>query len=299
MKSDDLLPHVPYLRRHARMLAGSSQTGDDYVRLCLELLIDEPDRLQGDDARLLLYRAFQSIWDAVAHKLEHLVDDVSPDEAAAFEPLLRNLASFERRVALLANVEGFAEDEIAAILGASRARIDSSLADSAATGSDRAGKEVLIIEDDPMIAADIADVLRDMGFTVIGPAGNEEQAADLFDKHSVTLILSDVQLEGDDSGIAATWSILKDSNAPVIFVTGFPEAILTGQGVEPAFVLAKPFNPRGLRSTIDQVLDIYARPELAKQHGHHLFSHLDKIMNMGALDDLIDREGSAKAAAAR
>lgn len=291
MKTDDLLPHLPYLRRHARMLTGSSRIGDDYVRLCLELLIDKPDVLQGDDARLLLYKAFHKMWAAVARKLENLlIDEVSPNEAASFEPLLRNLASFERRVVLLADVEGFAKDEIAVILKASKARIEACLAEAAATGSDRTGKEVLIIEDDPIIAADIANVLRDMGFAIIGPAGNEEQAAALFESHSPELILSDVQLEDDDSGIAATWRILKDSNLPVIFVTGFPQAILTGQGAEPAFVLAKPFSPNGLRSTIDQVLDIYARPELAKQHGHHLFAHLDKIMNMDALASLIEHD---------
>lgn len=290
MQTNDLMPHLPYLRRHARMLAGSSQIGDDYVRLCLELLVDEPRLLQGDDARLLLYKAFHHMWNTVAKKLEHLANEAPQSDIVTFEPLLRNLASFERRAVLLANVEGFATGEIAFILGVSNARIEASLQDAAASGSDREGKDVLIIEDDPIIAEDIADLLRSMGFKIIGPAGNEKQAAALFESHSPGLILSDVQLEDDDSGVAATWRILKDSNVPVIFITGFPEAILTGEGAEPAFVLTKPFSPSSLSSTIDQVLDIYARPELAKQHGHYLFAHLDKIMNMQALAELMEHD---------
>ncbi|MEZ5933576.1 MAG: response regulator [Alphaproteobacteria bacterium] len=288
MKTDDLLPHMPYLRRHARMLAGSSQAGDDYVRMCLELLIAEPSRLEGGDARVLLYKAFHKIWDAVVKRLQQVVDAASPGEAAEVGPLLRDLATFERRVALLANVEAFSRDEIAQILRASKVRIDTALAEAGETPSDVAGREVLIIEDDPMVAEDVAAVAEGMGFTIVGPAANEDAAAALFEHHAPALILTDVHLEHDDSGIAATWRILKESNLPVIFVTGYPEALLTGNGAEPAFVLAKPFTPEGLRSTIEQVLDIYARPELAKQHGHHLLAHLDKIMNMEVLASLID-----------
>ena len=85
---------------------------------------------------------------------------------------------------------------------------------------------------------------------------------------------------------------------PVIFITGFPDAILTGKGAEPTFILTKPFSPSGLSNAIDQVLDIYARTELAKQHGHHLFAHLDKIMNIEALAKLIDHDKSKAARAA-
>ena len=235
MTPDDLMPHLPYLRRHARMLAGASQPGDDYVRMCLELLIAEPSRLEGGDARVLLYKAFHKIWDAVARKLEQIAKEASPDDITNVGPLLRDLATFEKRVVLLANVERFSKEEIATILGGSKARIEASLAETTTTGENIAGQEVLIIEDDPMIADQIAAVARDMGFTVVGPAGNEDDAAALFEDHSPSLILTDVQLEDDDSGIAATWRILKDTNLPVIFVTGFPEAILTGKGTEPAF----------------------------------------------------------------
>ncbi|NJO36732.1 MAG: response regulator [Rhizobiales bacterium] len=290
MKPDDLLPHVPYLRRHARMLAGSSQAGDDYVRMCLESLIAEPSRLAGGDARVLLYKAFHKIWDAVVTRLEQVMNDAAPGGPAEAGPLLRDLATVERRVVLLAHVEGFSRDEIAEVLGASKARIDTALAEAGETPSDVAGREVLIIEDDPMIAEDVAAVARDMGFTIVGPAANEDDAAALFARHAPALILSDVQLDHDGSGIAAAWRILKETNLPVIFVTGYPEAILAGTGAEPAFVLAKPFTREGLRSTIDQVLDIYARPELARRHGHHLLTHLDKIINMEALASLIDHD---------
>ena len=68
-------------------------------------------------------------------------------------------------------------------------------------------------------------------------------------------MLADIQLRGSDSGISAVNQIMQSMSVPVIFVTGFPERLLTGKQVEPAFVISKPFDPDLLRAAIAQALD--------------------------------------------
>jgi len=63
--AESIIAHVPYLRRHARLLTGSQPIGDEFVRLCLELVVAEPEWLQGDDLRVQLFRAFHAAWSKV------------------------------------------------------------------------------------------------------------------------------------------------------------------------------------------------------------------------------------------
>ena len=88
-----------------------------------------------------------------------------------------------------------------------------------------------------------------------GIAATEKAAIDLAKKHSPHLVLADVQLRGSDSGITAVKEIMQAMTVPVIFVTGYPERLLTGTQLEPAFVISKPFDPDLLRAAIAQALD--------------------------------------------
>jgi len=114
---------------------------------------------------------------------------------------------------------------------------------------------VLVIEDEAVIALDVADIVRNAGHEVVGIAATEKAAIDLAKKHSPHLVLADVQLRGADSGITAVKEIMQAMTVPVIFVTGYPERLLTGTQVEPAFVISKPFDPDLLRAAIAQALD--------------------------------------------
>ena len=68
-------------------------------------------------------------------------------------------------------------------------------------------------------------------------------------------MLADIQLRDGDSGIVAVREILKAVSAPVIFVTGFPERLLTGHGLEPAFIITKPFDPEMLKTAMAHALN--------------------------------------------
>ena len=68
------------------------------------------------------------------------------------------------------------------------------------------------------------------------------------------LVLADIQLKDGSTGIMAVHEILKSIEVPVVFVTAFPERLLTGEALEPAFVVTKPFDGTTLKVAISQAL---------------------------------------------
>ena len=77
------------------------------------------------------------------------------------------------------------------------------------------------------------------------------------------LILADIQLADGSSGLDAVNEILRSFSVPVIFVTAYPQRLLTGTRPEPTFLIAKPFHPDNVKAVISQALffDIRGRPE--------------------------------------
>ncbi len=113
---------------------------------------------------------------------------------------------------------------------------------------------ILIIEDEPVIALDIAQTVSGLGHQVTGIASRASDAVRQARKTPPGLVLADIQLADGSSGIAAVQEILKSSEVPVIFVTAFPERLLTGEALEPAFVVTKPFDATTLKVAISQAL---------------------------------------------
>jgi DNA-binding LytR/AlgR family response regulator len=91
------------------------------------------------------------------------------------------------------------------------------------------------------------------------------------------LVLADIQLQDGGDGIAAAQTILERYDVPIVFVTGFPERLLTGNGLEPAFVAAKPFEAESLKVTIAHALSIYAKALEAVEHRAKLLAKLRQI----------------------
>jgi CheY-like chemotaxis protein len=120
---------------------------------------------------------------------------------------------------------------------------------------DSVAGRVLIIEDDPMIGLDIEGIVTRLGHAVTGIARTRSDAVDLALKQPPDLVLADVQLADNSSGIDAVNEILGAfSGLPVIFVTGYPEKLLTGLKPEPAFLIAKPFSEDQVRSAVSQAM---------------------------------------------
>jgi DNA-directed RNA polymerase specialized sigma24 family protein len=252
--SQAISSHIPYLRRFARALTGSQAGGDAYVLATLEAVVAEPDAFtEKADLRALLYRLFLRVWESmpVNGYVEQL--SFSADEKGA----QRNLEAIplRPRVAfLLSSLEGFETAEVARVMDCS--------VEDAAELIDRAGKEiskqirtdVLIIEDEPLIAIDIQMLVEELGHRVVTIARTQGEAVKAAEETKPGLILADIQLADGSSGLEAVNQILGHFSVPVIFITAYPERFLTGTPPEPAFLITKPFGVDSLKAVVSQAL---------------------------------------------
>lgn len=253
--SAEIVKCLPYMRRYARALLGSQDRGDEYVRVALETYLAEPGRIFPEaDLRLQLFALFHDVWT--------VIDPESADEPEAAEPGgelrgLPQLSPVRRQVLLLVSLEGFSFEDVGHILKIDQGTIRKELDAARTELAGLSGVRVLIIEDEPLIAEDIADLVRRMGHDVIGSAARESEALNLARAQRPELILADIQLKGGDNGIRAVQNILRSSSVPVIFITGFPERLLTGEQLEPVFLISKPFEPEVLKTAIGQALSVH------------------------------------------
>lgn len=250
-----LHPHLPFLRRYARALTGSQSHGDAYVRASLEAIVAAPDDFPTDvDPRLGLYGIFHRIWSST--NLEESASALGDDnerQAAACARLAR-VEPLPRQALLLTAMEGFSHQEAGYLMGMSGDDIEL-LVDRAMAEIEKQTKaNVLIIEDEPIIAMDIEMIVRDMGHDVSGIAVTRDEAVDMALKQRPGLVLADIQLADDSSGIDAVKDILAEFTVPVIFITAFPERLLTGERPEPTFLITKPFHHSTVKAAISQAL---------------------------------------------
>ncbi len=247
-----LAPHLPYVRRYARALTGDQATGDNYVRVALEALAAGERQLPTDmTPRVALYHVFHTIWATTGARLE----DTSGMEAAddASRRLMR-IAPRSRQAFLLTALEGFTPSEAAQILGADAHEVERLIGSAQSEIDAELATDVLIIEDEAIISADIESLVRELGHNVTGTATTHDEAVDAVARHRPGLVLADIQLADGSSGIDAVKDILKRFDVPVIFITAFPERLLTGERPEPTFLITKPFQPETVKAAISQAL---------------------------------------------
>ena len=120
--------------------------------------------------------------------------------------------------------------------------------------AEQAASDVLIIEDEPLIALEVVEIARSMGHTVRHVARTHREAIEAVAKHRPHLVVADIQLADGSSGLEAVHEILKFIDVPVVFITAFPERLLTGDKPEPTYLIEKPFRPDTLRALISQAL---------------------------------------------
>lgn len=276
-REEAIISYVPYLRRHARLLTGSQAIGDEFVRLCLELVVAEPHWLEGGDLRVQLFRAFHAAWSKVHETIAQSSTLGSVELADRVKTGLASLPGTERQTLALVVVEQFTYDETAHILGLTVDQVRQSVAKARNELLTKVSVPVLIIEDEQIVAHDIAHIVEEMGHRVVGMAGQQEQSVALAEQLKPGLVLADIRLENEGDGIAAAQRILEAYSVPIVFVTGFPERLLTGSGLEPAFVVAKPFDSEALKVTIAHALATYSSPADAPQHRAGLLAKLRQI----------------------
>lgn len=249
--------------------------GDECVRLCLELIAAQPERLAEDALRVQLFSAFHAVCSALDRAAE--ASDAATTHAQRLEQGLATLAPLERRVLLLAVVESFSYEEIGRILGLEIETVRAQLARARQGLKQKVSLPVLIIEDEAPIAMELRHLVQEMGLTVAHVVAREAEAVRSAEGGKLGLVLADIQLQDDGSGLAAAQAILEKYDVPIVFVTGFPERLLSGTGMEPAFVVGKPFCPDGLKAMIAQALATYATHARAKEHKAGLLAKLRQL----------------------
>jgi CheY-like chemotaxis protein len=249
----DLAPHLPFLRRYARALTGTQQHGDSYVRATLEAIVAAPGDFPRDvDVRLGLYRTFQRIWGSVNGERAD-ADDGDPHAGIA-NARLAKITPVSRQALLLTQLEGFTPEDAAYLIDETAANVEELVRDAVAEIERQTRADVLIIEDEPIIAMDLETIVRDLGHNVTGVAVTRDEAVAQALAQRPGLVLADIQLADDSSGIDAVKDILAEFAVPVIFITAFPERLLTGERPEPTFLITKPFQRSTVKAAISQAL---------------------------------------------
>jgi DNA-directed RNA polymerase specialized sigma24 family protein/CheY-like chemotaxis protein len=250
--SQAVAQHLPYLRRYARALSGSQSSGDAYVAATLEALIQDPKVLDAQaSTRIALYRLFTKIWNSVAVNGK---PGAGVDPSQPVERHLSQIAPLPRQAFLLIALEGLSEDDAAKVLDievpALRELVEASGRELAA----EIATDVLIIEDETFIALDLEGLVEGLGHNVLGVARTHSEAIALAKVKRPGIILADIQLADGSSGLDAVNEMLKTFEVPVIFITAYPERFLTGERPEPAFLIAKPFQPATVSAVLSQAL---------------------------------------------
>ncbi|MEZ5779795.1 MAG: response regulator [Paracoccaceae bacterium] len=259
--ASSIAANVPFLRRYARALTGSQETGDRYATATLEAILEDSSGMgSGADVKVALFRAFHLVWSSAGGP----VGEADTRLSARAQDHMAGLTPNSREALLLHAIEGFNAEDIGAIMD-----VD---ADEAAEFIDIARREmeaavagkVMIIEDEAIIAMDIAAIVEEIGHKITGIARTHKDAVALAGKDRPDLILADIQLADRSSGIDAVNDILAQfEDLPVIFITAFPERLLTGSKPEPAFMITKPFSEDQVRSAVSQAMFFASTETLA------------------------------------
>ena len=245
--------HLPYLRRYARALSGSQASGDAYVRACLEAIIADTSVLSaGQPPRVGLYRVFHRIWGSTDTESRPLAG--SHTDTSGVERRLEQLTPAHRQALLLTAMEGFNVGEAAHILGVSDSQVKDMVGQAVREISTQPSTRVLIIEDEPIISLDLQSIVREMGHTVAGIATTRDEAVRAARTTEPGLVLADIKLADGSSGIDAVRQILSELQVPIVFITAYPERLLTGERPEPTFLVTKPFVPETVRVAVSQAL---------------------------------------------
>lgn len=248
----EIAPHLPLLRRYARALTGAQASGDAFVAASLEAIVANPDEFPADlDPRAGLYKVFHRIWESANIEIDAEEDNPAARKA---QERLKQLAPIARQVLLLTTLESFTPQETGMILGRDVEEVNA-LFDEAIEELDKQIKaRVLIIEDEAVIAMDLNDLVAAAGHSVCAMEATASGAVAAAKRERPDLVLADIQLADNSSGIDAVKEILASFSVPVIFITAFPARLLTGERPEPTFLITKPYSPDMVRAAVSQAL---------------------------------------------
>lgn len=245
---------LPFLRRYARALTGSQDSGDKYAAATLEAILQDAGCMDPNaSVKLSLFRVFSSIWKSSGSQIA-AQDNLTEREAQA-QKHLSELTQNTREALLLHSIERFSTDEIATIMEVEEDEVSDLLDIARREMQQSIQGRIMVIEDEAIIAMDISGIVEQMGHEVTGVARTRDAAVKLAHQTPPDMILADIQLADKSSGIDAVNDIFAGlGERPVVFITAFPERLLTGERPEPAFLITKPYTEDQVQSAVSQAM---------------------------------------------
>jgi DNA-directed RNA polymerase specialized sigma24 family protein len=261
-----LAEHLPHLRRYARALTGTQETGDAYAVATLEALLADPDQIAAASSpRTALFGAFHGIWQSTGAPTQPPMSAAPSAPERKAQARLGALTPNTREALLLHTIERLSFAEIAEVMGITLHEAHLRVQTARDEMADAVRGRVLIIEDEAIIAMDLESLVAEAGHEVMGIARTRDGASALASAARPDLILADIQLADRSSGIDAVNDLLGQyGTVPAIFITAFPERLLSGARPEPAFLIAKPFEEEQVRTAISQALFFASTETLAE-----------------------------------
>jgi DNA-directed RNA polymerase specialized sigma24 family protein/AmiR/NasT family two-component response regulator len=263
--TNQIAAHLPYLRRFARALTGSQPAGDAYAAATLEAISVEPSALPTDlDLNAALYKVLLTVWGSVPANRKHhapILTDATPEDGHDIE----QITPLPRVCFLLHTVEGFSSDVIAKLVDRPVSKVRDLIDEAEREIATQLHANVLIIEDETIISMDLEALVEELGHHVVGVARTRTEAMALSKKTQPGLIMADIQLADGSSGLDAVSDILAGVEVPVVFITAYPQRLLTGERPEPTFLITKPFQHEVVKSVISQALFFDQRARLGRK----------------------------------
>ena len=255
IESTTLTKHLPDLRRYARLLTGHQKMGDVLVLATLQSLANADMISRGSTEHPLqnLYHVLTRLWRSPVGDHFGVLPELIECEHSA-DQRLGTMVPVARAAFLLVSVEGFSKRAAAQILHATEAEFQVMLNTAHIDVSRHLASDVLIIEDELLIAFELEDLMQRLGHRVTSVVRTKRLALKQARLWRPSLILADINLADGSSGIDAVNEILTTTIAPVIFITAYPERLLTGGCPEPTFVITKPFRAEEIQAVVGQAL---------------------------------------------
>ena len=228
-----LRDYLPQLRRFARSLTGQQTYADMTVITMMDELLSHQEHYICESApHVAFYRRLLTLLDRTG---------AQPSNRA-------------RQAWLLIKSEELDPEDVMAVMDIDRHELDEMLRQRATEMSSQSGARLLIIEDDPLVAMELLRLTHGLGHTCCGVAETADRALAIAQTAVPDLILSDVQLADGSFGSDAVERIQLLYSSPAIFITAYPELLLTGAKPEPIFLIGKPFKDHSVEVMIDQAM---------------------------------------------
>ena len=128
---------------------------------------------------------------------------------------------------------------------------------------------ILVVEDEVIIAKDLTLTLTKLGYAIAAHCVSGEEAVKMAVEKQPDIILMDIMLKGDMTGIDAAKEIRNRQNTPVVFITAYSDedTINRTNAAAPYGYIVKPFKPNDLRATIETALNRFREEgELRKEN---------------------------------